>query len=93
MVGPNKQTSIDTHTRVQCSHASVGLVQARPNKINGHNHEWFMQNGSGKYAYSDLKEARAKTGETWAKSVYVPCNLRICTIARLRGSFSSQLEV
>ena len=35
MVGPNKQTSIhvDTHTRVQCSHTSVGLAQARPNKI------------------------------------------------------------
>ena len=31
--GQSKQTSIDTHTRVQCSHASVGLAQARPNKI------------------------------------------------------------
>ena len=25
---------IDTHTRAQCSHASVGLTQARPNKLN-----------------------------------------------------------
>ena len=25
------QASIDTHTRAQCSHASVGLAQARPN--------------------------------------------------------------
>ena len=36
MVGPNKQTnkrtSIDTQTLPQCSHASVGLAQARPNK-------------------------------------------------------------
>ena len=32
MVGPNKQTSTDTHTSAQCSHASVGLAQARPNK-------------------------------------------------------------
>ena len=31
MVGPNKRTSIDTHTRAQCSHASVGLAQVRPN--------------------------------------------------------------
>ena len=27
----NQQTSIDTHTCAQCSHASVGLAQARPN--------------------------------------------------------------
>ena len=36
MVGPNKQTnkqtSIDTHTRAQCSHASVGLAQAHPSQ-------------------------------------------------------------
>ena len=35
MVGPigqaSKQASIDTYTCVQCSHASVGLAQARPN--------------------------------------------------------------
>ena len=28
----NKQTDRHTHTRAQCSHASVGLAQARPNK-------------------------------------------------------------
>ena len=27
----NKRTSIDTHTLLQCSHASVGLAQAHPN--------------------------------------------------------------
>ena len=27
----NQQASIDTHTLPQCSHASVGLAQARPN--------------------------------------------------------------
>ena len=27
----NRQTCIHTHARAQCSHASVGLVQARPN--------------------------------------------------------------
>ena len=27
----SKQASIDTHTCTQCSHASVGLAQARPN--------------------------------------------------------------
>ena len=26
-----KQTDIHTHARAQCSHASVGLAQARPN--------------------------------------------------------------
>ena len=26
------QASIDTHTRAQCSHASVGLAQAHPNQ-------------------------------------------------------------
>ena len=30
------QTSIDTHTHAQCSHASVGLAQARPN------HPWSL---------------------------------------------------
>ena len=30
--GRSKQTSTDTHTRAQCSHASVGLAQARPNQ-------------------------------------------------------------
>ena len=29
----SKQASIDTHTRAQCSHASVGLAQARPNNV------------------------------------------------------------
>ena len=29
--GQSKQTSIDTHTRAQCSHASVGLAQAKAN--------------------------------------------------------------
>ena len=29
MVGPNKRT----HIRAQCSHASVGLAQARPNEL------------------------------------------------------------
>ena len=29
--GRAKQASIDTHTRAQCSHASMGLTQARPN--------------------------------------------------------------
>ena len=29
--GRSKRTSIDTHTCEQCSHASVGLAQARPN--------------------------------------------------------------
>ena len=28
----NRQTYIHTHARAQCSHASVGLAQARPNK-------------------------------------------------------------
>ena len=28
----NRQTDRHTHTRAQCSHASVGLAQARPNK-------------------------------------------------------------
>ena len=28
----NKQTDRHTHARAQCSHASVGLAQARPNK-------------------------------------------------------------
>ena len=27
----NRQTDRHTHARVQCSHASVGLAQARPN--------------------------------------------------------------
>ena len=27
----SKQASIDTHMRAQCSHASVGLAQVRPN--------------------------------------------------------------
>ena len=31
--GRSKQTSIDTHTHAQCSHASVGLVQAHPNHM------------------------------------------------------------
>ena len=31
MVGSNKPTNKHTHTRAQCSHASVGLAQARPN--------------------------------------------------------------
>ena len=31
--GRSKRTSIDTHTRAQCSHASVGLAQARPNHM------------------------------------------------------------
>ena len=30
--GQSKQASIDKHTREQCSHTSVGLAQARPNK-------------------------------------------------------------
>ena len=30
-VQASKQASIDTHTRTQWSHASVGLAQARPN--------------------------------------------------------------
>ena len=29
--GRSKQASIDIYTRVQCSHANVGLAQARPN--------------------------------------------------------------
>ena len=29
----NKQTDRHTHTRAQCSHASVGLAQARPNYL------------------------------------------------------------
>ena len=29
--GQSKQASIDTHMHAQCSHASVGLAQARPN--------------------------------------------------------------
>ena len=29
----SKQASIDIHTRAQCSHASVGLAQARPNNM------------------------------------------------------------
>ena len=29
--GWSKQASIDTHTRAQSSHTSVGLAQARPN--------------------------------------------------------------
>ena len=33
MVGPNQQTNKHTHTHAQCSHASVGLAQARPNKL------------------------------------------------------------
>ena len=36
MVGPSKHIyiamRIDTHMRAQCSHASVGLAQARPNE-------------------------------------------------------------
>ena len=28
----NRQTDIHTHAHAQCSHASVGLAQARPNK-------------------------------------------------------------
>ena len=32
-VQASKQASIDTHTCAQCSHASVGLAQARPNKF------------------------------------------------------------
>ena len=53
-------------------------------------------NGSCKMAQGNTP-ARAKyrhnTGKMWTKSVYVPCNLRISAILRLRGSFSSQLEV
>ena len=30
--GQSKSTNKHTHTRAQCSHASVGLTQARPNK-------------------------------------------------------------
>ena len=37
MVGPSKQASKQaskhTHMRAQCSHASVGLAQARPNNV------------------------------------------------------------
>ena len=29
----SKQASKHTHARVQCSHISVGLAQARPNKM------------------------------------------------------------
>ena len=45
MVGPNtsKQASIDTHTRAQCSNASVGLTQARPNN---------KSKGSGDFAHA-----------------------------------------
>ena len=32
--GRSKQTNKHTHTRAQCSHASVGLAQARPNHCN-----------------------------------------------------------
>ena len=31
-VQTNQQTNKHTHTRAQCSHASVGLAQARPNE-------------------------------------------------------------
>ena len=31
--GRSKQASKHTHTRAQCTHASVGLAQARPNKL------------------------------------------------------------
>ena len=34
----NRQTYIHTHARAQCSHASVGLAQARPNQAN-HNRQ------------------------------------------------------
>ena len=34
----NKRTSIDTHTLLQCSYASVGLTQARPNKHD----KWYV---------------------------------------------------
>ena len=33
MVVPNKQNKHNTHTHAQCSHASVGLTQARPNYL------------------------------------------------------------
>ena len=39
--GRSKQASKHTHTRAQCSHASVGLAQARPNdchKMRHHTH-------------------------------------------------------
>ena len=32
--GRSKQTNKHTHTSAQCSHASVGLTQARPNNSN-----------------------------------------------------------
>ena len=31
--GRSKPTNKHAHTRVQCSHASVGLAQARPNQF------------------------------------------------------------
>ena len=34
----HKQASRHTHARAQCSHASVGLAQARSNKIGGKSH-------------------------------------------------------
>ena len=35
LVYGHKQTDIHTHARAQCSHASVGLAQARPNNTGG----------------------------------------------------------
>ena len=42
--GRSKQTSIDTHTLPQCSHASVGLAQARPN--NNFTTNWVVYNNT-----------------------------------------------
>ena len=42
-VQASKQTSKHTHARAQCSHASVGLAQARPN-----NHTQFQDFWGGK---------------------------------------------
>ena len=42
--GQSKQTSIDTHTLPQCSHASVGLAQARPN--NNFTTNWVVYNNT-----------------------------------------------
>ena len=49
-VWPQASKQASTHARAQCSHASVGLAQARPNKLSSHH--FMVQQLCNKYTLS-----------------------------------------
>ena len=77
-----------THTSAQCSFASVGLAQARPN-----DHQCFMCCTGGTDYFSHTPGSRSlHSYPPQHHKVNVPCNLRICAILRLRCPFSESRD-